>query len=77
MMRAAQKIAPAIKSAVGADGMNITTNNEPAGGQLIFHAHVHVIPRFENDGYKLWPQRPYPEGEAKNVAEKIRSTLRP
>ena len=75
MMRTAQKIAPAIKKAVGAVGMNINTNNERAAGQLVFHAHAHLIPRFENDGYKLWPQHPYPEGEAKEVAEKIKTSL--
>lgn len=36
--------------ATGCDGVNIVQNNGPAAGQAVFHAHVHVIPRFEGDG---------------------------
>ncbi|MEK7661969.1 MAG: HIT family protein [Patescibacteria group bacterium] len=70
-----KKIAKAVKEGVSADGINIAMNNEPAAGQLVFHAHIHVIPRFSNDGYKHWPQKSYKEGEAEIVAEKIKSHL--
>lgn len=36
--------------ATGCDGINIVQNNGPASGQAVFHVHVHVIPRFDNDG---------------------------
>jgi len=76
IMRTAQKVALAIKEAVGADGINLNMNNEPAAGQLILHPHIHVIPRFKEDGYKHWGRQAYKEGEAKEVAEKIRSSLK-
>ena len=43
-----QKIAQAIKKSLSADGLNIVINIEPAGGQEIFHTHVHIIPRHNN-----------------------------
>ncbi len=70
-----RKVARAIKKGVGADGINIAMNNEKAAGQIIFHPHVHIIPRFESDGFKHWPQKEYKEGEAAAVAEKIKAAL--
>ena len=43
--RAAQKIAKAAMTVFGADGITIQQFNENAGGQVVFHLHVHVIPR--------------------------------
>lgn len=42
-----QRIAIAAKNAFNADGMTISQFSEPAGGQVVFHLHVHVMPRFE------------------------------
>ncbi len=35
------------------DGFNIIMNNLPPAGQIIEHAHIHIIPRKENDGLKI------------------------
>lgn len=53
VMRTVQKLARAVKMAFGADGVTIQQFNEQAGGQIVFHLHVHVIPRF--DGVSLRP----------------------
>ena|ERR1700687_2926402 len=45
VMMVAQKVAKAAMTAVGADGITIQQFNEGAGGQVVFHLHVHVIPR--------------------------------
>ena len=45
VMKVAQKIAKASVQAFGADGVTIQQFNESAGGQVVFHLHVHVIPR--------------------------------
>jgi len=76
VMKMVHYLTPRIKEAVGADGINIAMNNEPAAHQLVFHAHVHIIPRFEGDQYQPWTGTPYKEGEAKTVAEKIKNTLK-
>ena len=48
-----QKIARAAMTVFGADGITIQQFNEPAGGQVVFHLHVHVIPR--KNGVALKP----------------------
>lgn len=70
-----RKLAPAVTNAVSADGVNIHANNKTAAGQVVFHLHVHIIPRFAGDGLSLFPHKKYQEGEAAHIAEKIRSTL--
>lgn len=76
VMKTVHYLAPKIKSAVGADGINLGMNNEPAAHQLVFHAHIHIIPRIEGDLHQPWVGTPYKEGEAKEVAEKIKNTLK-
>jgi histidine triad (HIT) family protein len=44
-MAAAQKVAKAAVKAFSADGITIQQFNEGAGGQVVFHLHLHVIPR--------------------------------
>lgn len=75
IMPVVQKMSHAVSKAVSADGVNIHINNEPAAGQVIFHTHVHVIPRFENDGYKLWGGKEYKDNEGEKIADTIRATL--
>lgn len=48
-----QKLARAVKAAFDADGVTIQQFNEAAGGQVVFHLHVHVMPR--HDGVALRP----------------------
>jgi len=45
LMEVAQKIARASLKVFGADGITVQQFNESAGGQVVFHLHVHVIPR--------------------------------
>jgi histidine triad (HIT) family protein len=49
LARAARRLAPAVIKAVGADGYNIVSNNGRAAGQVIFHVHLHIVPRFSGD----------------------------
>lgn len=48
-----QRVARAAKTAMAADGVTIQQFNEAAGGQVVFHMHVHVLPRW--DGVSLRP----------------------
>ncbi len=48
-----QRLARAVTAAFGADGVTIQQFNEAAGGQVVFHLHVHVMPR--HDGLALRP----------------------
>jgi histidine triad (HIT) family protein len=51
--RSAHKIARAAMTAFKADGITLQQFNEPAGGQVVFHLHMHVMPR--HDGVALLP----------------------
>ena len=55
----AQAVALAMKARYGAAGITLRQNNEPAGSQTAFHFHLHVIPRYEGDGYDDGPEE-YP-----------------
>jgi histidine triad (HIT) family protein len=59
VMTVAQKIAKAAVKAFNADGVTLQQFSEPAGGQVVFHLHVHVIPRQE--GVPLKPPATYKE----------------
>ncbi len=62
----------AVKEGMNAEGINVISNLEKAAGQAVFHTHIHIIPRYENDGYHHWPQKEgYSEEKSKEVAEKI------
>ena len=52
VMQVAQKIAQAQMKAFNADGITVQQFNESAGGQVVFHLHVHVIPRHEGVAMK-------------------------
>ncbi len=75
VMATAQKMARAVMKAFGADGTTIQQFSEPAGGQVVFHTHVHVIPRF--DGVALRPHTgEMADGDVLAAnAEKIRAVL--
>ena len=66
-----KKISIAVKKATNADGYNIGMNVGKAAGQLVFHAHWHIMPRFNDDGLKTWPQKEYEGGEMDKFKEQI------
>jgi histidine triad (HIT) family protein len=74
-MEAVKKVSEAVMKGVNAEGISISMSNEKAAGQVVMHAHIHVIPRFEDDGLKLWPQGNYEEGESDKIKEDIIKSL--
>ena len=62
----AKKLATKMTDKLGADGFNLVQNNNECAGQTIFHFHLHLIPRYENDGQNLlWdPTSPSAEERA-------------
>ncbi len=76
LMPVIKKLSIAIKSAVDADGINVEMNNGPAAGQLVFHTHIHIVPRFNDDGFKHWRgARGYSDQEMEQVQNKIKAAL--
>jgi histidine triad (HIT) family protein len=70
-----QKVSRAVMKAFAADGVVVQQFNEAAGGQVVFHLHFHVLPRWE--GVRLGPHTGAMEDQAvlKANAEKIRQAL--
>ena len=53
VMKTAVRVAKAIEAALQPDGLNLLQSNGRAGGQAVFHFHMHVIPRWYGDGLHL------------------------
>jgi histidine triad (HIT) family protein len=75
MGQACRRVARALRAALHAQGFNIGMNNFEAAGQEVFHAHIHVIPRYDTDGLKLFPQAGYKPGDMEKTGEQLRRVL--
>ena len=76
MMVVAQKIALALSDTLSCDGINFIMNNGEVAGQEVFHAHLHVIPRFVDDAVLPRPHRKeYDEAESKRIQSLLITTL--
>ena len=72
-MAAAKQLAARAKDALGCDGVNLLNSCGEAAWQTVFHFHVHVLPRYEDDPLKLPGSPREPEGdELAEVGEKLR-----
>ncbi len=71
-----KKVGQSLKIGLGVKGYNVQLNNGKVAGQVIGHIHFHVIPRFPQDGLKLWPQGKYKEGEPRKILEKIKNNFK-
>jgi histidine triad (HIT) family protein len=68
IIRTVQKVARAAMTAFKADGVTVAQFSEPAGGQVIFHTHFHVLPRW--DGVEMGPSGK--RGDDAKIAENAR-----
>ncbi|GAB6124359.1 HIT family protein [Humidesulfovibrio idahonensis] len=73
---ALQVVGRAVMAATGAAGLNLGMNNFEAAGQLVHHAHFHLIPRHAGDGLTLWTQHAYESvEEMQKLTQAIRSAI--
>ena len=74
LMPRVQKVARGVKMAMQADGLTLQQFNEQAGGQIVFHLHFHVLPRWS--GVSLRPPGNMEKPDVLAVhAEKIRAAI--
>jgi len=73
--RATRLIASALQDAFGCEGISTRQHNGPAGNQDVWHFHVHVFPRFDNDGLHAGERARYETEERLNVANRLRGSL--
>lgn len=75
-MALAARLAPALRDATGADGMNVWQSSERPAGQMVFHFHMHLLPRYRNDGIPVPDNRSRAEAaELGALAAVIRANL--
>jgi histidine triad (HIT) family protein len=69
-------VAEAVEDAFDPDGLKVVQANGEAAGQEVFHAHVHLLPRHEDDDVRVrWPAGKLPEGKAGEITAAIRTEL--
>jgi histidine triad (HIT) family protein len=76
MMKVAAEVGRALQKVTGCPGVNLVMNNEAVAGQVIFHAHLHVIPRFQDDGAGHHP--PHKDSDPlknKEIGDALRAAL--
>ncbi|MFA6775027.1 MAG: HIT family protein [Sphaerochaetaceae bacterium] len=72
MMEIAKKVDEMQRNVLGCDGTNVIINNGKASGQEVPHLHIHVIPRFLNDGQSFkFAKQTYAEGEMNELGGKL------
>lgn len=72
----ASRIAKAMKEALNCDGLNIVQNNGEIAGQTVFHFHMHIIPRYNDDGQQInWVPKTSEAAERDMIAEQIKNAL--
>jgi histidine triad (HIT) family protein len=82
-MELARRLAAVMRERLGAVGVNLRQNSGARAGQDVFHFHLHVVPRYEDDTVQpgcVWgspPWRPPPNGaaERRRIAAELRAGL--
>lgn len=75
-MALAKKMATALKEALGCDGLNVVQNNGEAAGQTVFHFHMHLIPRYQNDHAGVtWTPGTLTDEVKEEVLEKVKKVM--
>jgi histidine triad (HIT) family protein len=72
-MLAAQRLSRRMKDVLEPDGINLINSCGAAAFQTVFHFHIHVVPRYEDDPLKLpWVPAPGDSDEIARIAERLR-----
>lgn len=76
IMRVGTRLASVVKTALNPDGLNLLQSSESAAFQTVFHFHLHLIPRWEDDSLVLpWQPQQGDINQIAKVADKIRQHI--
>ncbi len=76
VFKLAKNMAVKMKAALKCDGFNIVQNNGEVAGQTVFHFHMHLIPRYADDGQDInWKPGEPTQDELKETADIIRGEI--
>ena len=67
----AKIIAESLKKSLNADSVNILHASGKDAQQSVFHFHIHLIPRYKDDGFDIWPKSDYKELNLDEIKNKI------
>ena len=75
---ATTRLSRVVKDTLTPEGLNIIQSNGKAATQTVFHLHVHIVPRWENDAVgRIWPpETHYSEKQKDDAWERLRSACR-
>ena len=76
MFRIGSRIGVALKRKLDCDAFNLHLADGTAAGQVVMHAHLHVIPRGVEDGFRWnWRQLKYEDGQLPEIARQLKSYI--
>lgn len=77
MFHVGSRIGVALRRGLDYDGFNLHLADGTCAGQVVMHAHLHIVPRGVEDGFHWnWRQLKYEDNEAQEAAEKIIAKLK-
>lgn len=72
----AQRVAKAVKQAIGPDGINMIQANGKGAEQSVFHFHLHILPRRIGDDLKMnWGHKAGDMARIKSIYEKVKAAI--
>ena len=72
VMKLAKKMAAQMTQRLGCEGFNLVQNNGELAGQTVFHFHMHLIPRYRDDGQKIgWKPQEATQEELETIRAQI------
>ena len=72
VIKVVQKISIHYKEKLGGSGVNILNASGKSAEQSVFHLHFHILPRFDDDGYKTFPKTGYVKEDLENLANLLK-----
>ncbi len=75
LMPIVQRVAVAATAAVGAPAFNIGVNTGKEAGQVVFHTHIHVIPRKTDDGLEMWHGKELPKERMEEILAAVQTRM--
>lgn len=67
-----KKISTTLKQKLGATGVNILHASGESAQQSVFHFHLHLVPRYKDDGLDTWPKSNYKEKSLEEIYQKLK-----
>ncbi len=75
IIEAIKKIAQKLREKYKAEGINLIHASGKVAQQTVFHFHIHILPRYSDDGLDAWPRTGYDETEYPGIYEKMKDLM--